>query len=192
MNHEFSELQELLGQTARELFSRDFPLDRMRDGYRTDEGYDTELWPSIVDLGWNSAPFPEEMGGTGGGLFDTVLLLEEMGKGYCVSPYPHSTIAAGLALVEADADLAQAIAADEAVVIPALTAADGVTQMASRDGDGAITLTDRRLVVAMGRAGDAICWSRWPTATRWPSSRRARTASVPRRCHPRAVSRSTT
>ncbi|MYA20765.1 MAG: acyl-CoA dehydrogenase [Chloroflexi bacterium] len=147
MNHEFSELQELLGQTARELFSRDFPLDRMRDGYRTDEGYDTELWPSIVDLGWNSAPFPEEMGGTGGGLFDTVLLLEEMGKGYCVSPYPHSTIAAGLALVEADADLAQAIAADEAVVIPALTAADGVTQMASRDGDGAITLTDRRLVV---------------------------------------------
>ncbi len=148
MNHEFSELQELLGQTAREFFSRDFPLDRMRDGYRNDDGYDTELWPNIVELGWNSAPFPEEMGGTGGGLFDTVLLLEEMGKGYCVSPYPHSTIAAGLALVEADPGLAQAIADGEAVVIPALTAADGGPAQEAARGDGdAVTLTDRRLVV---------------------------------------------
>ena len=147
MNHEFNELQELLGQTAREFFARDFPLDRMRDGYRADEGYDTELWPNMVELGWNSAPFPEEMGGTGGGLFDTVLLLEEMGKGYSVSPYPHSTIAAGLPLVEADPDLAQSIADGEAVAIPALTADAGTTQMASRGAGGAITLTDRRLVV---------------------------------------------
>ena len=44
MDHEFSELQELLGTTARDFFSRDFPLDRMRDGYRSDEGHDTELW----------------------------------------------------------------------------------------------------------------------------------------------------
>ena len=147
MNHEFNELQELLGQTAREFFARDFPLDRMRDGYRADEGYDTELWPNMVELGWNSAPFPEEMGGTGGGLFDAVLLLEEMGKGYSVSPYPHSTIAAGLPLVEADPDLAQSIADGEAVAIPALTADAGTTQMASPGADGAITLTDRRLVV---------------------------------------------
>ena len=147
VNHEFSELQELLGQTAREFFSRDFPLERMRDGYRADAGYDTELWPSIIDLGWNSAPFPEELGGTGGGVFDAVLLLEEMGKGYCVSPYPHSTIAAGLALLEADPDLAQAIADGEAVVIPALTAADDVTQEAARGDGDAVTLSDRRLVV---------------------------------------------
>lgn len=127
MDHEFSEIQELLGQTARDFFSREFPLDRMRDAYRSDEGYDPDLWPSIVELGWNSAPFPEEMGGTGGGLLDVALLIEEMGKGYCVSPFTHSTVAAGLALVDAEPDLAKSIAEGEAIVIPALTAADGAS-----------------------------------------------------------------
>ena len=135
MDHRFSELQELLGQTAREFFARDFPPDRMRDGYRSEDGYDAALWPEIVGLGWNAAPFPEAMGGTGGGLFDAALLLEEMGRGFCVSPYPHSTIAAGLALAGgADPALAQAVAGGEAVVVPALTAADGGGAPANESG----------------------------------------------------------
>ena len=58
------------------------------------------------------------MGGTGGGPLDVALLLEEMGRAFCVSLYPHSTVAAGIALVDADPELAQSIAESEAVVIP--------------------------------------------------------------------------
>ena len=87
MDHEFSEVQELLGQTAREFFSRDYPLDRMRDIFRTPAGYDADIWRNMVELGWTAAPFPESMGGTGGGFLDSVLLLEEIGKGCATSPY---------------------------------------------------------------------------------------------------------
>ena len=148
MNHEFSELQELIAQTGREFFARDFPRDRMRDAYRSDEGYDADLWPSIVELGWSSAPFPEAMGGTGGGLLDVALLLEEMGKGFAVSPFPHSPIAAGLALLEADPELAQAIAGGEAVVIPALTSAEGGRPELSGGGsNGSLTVSGRAVTV---------------------------------------------
>lgn len=112
----------MLGQTAREFFSRDYPLDRIRDIYRSDEGYDPALWTGMQGLGWTTAPFPEEMGGTGGGLLDSALIVEEMGKGCAATPYVHSTVAAGLALVEADAELANAIANGDATVIPAMTA----------------------------------------------------------------------
>lgn len=142
VNHEFSELQEMLGQTARELFTRDYPMDRMRDIRRSDLGYDPDLWSSMVELGWNAAPFPEAMGGTGGGFMDVTLLLEEMGKACAASPFLHSTVASGLAILDADADLAAAIAEGSAVVIPALTA----SVQESGSGD-AVTLTGEAVSV---------------------------------------------
>ena len=122
MDHEFNEVQELLAQTARDFFARAFPMDRIRDAHRSAEGFDAELWPAVRELGWSSAPFPEAMGGGGGGLLDVALVLEEMGKGCAASPFPHSTVAAGLALVDAAPGLARQVAAGEATVIPALTA----------------------------------------------------------------------
>ena len=121
MDHEFNEVQELLAQTARDFFARDFPMDRIRDGHRSDAGFDEALWPAFQELGWSAAAFPESMGGSGGGLLDIALIIEEMGKGCAASPFVHSTVAAGLALVDASPDLAARVASGEATVIPAIT-----------------------------------------------------------------------
>lgn len=121
MDHEFNEVQELLAQTARDFFSRDFPMDRIRDAHRSDAGYDEALWPALQELGWSGAAFPESMGGGGGGLLDLAQVIEEMGKGCAASPFLHSTVAAGLAIVDAAPDLAAQVAAGEATVIPALS-----------------------------------------------------------------------
>ena len=121
MDHEFNEVQELLAQTARDFFARAFPMDRIRDAHRFGDGFDAELWPALQELGWSSAPFPESMGGSGGGLLDIALVIEEMGKGCAATPFLHSTVAAGLALVDADPGLAQRVASGDATVIPAIT-----------------------------------------------------------------------
>jgi alkylation response protein AidB-like acyl-CoA dehydrogenase len=73
------------------------------------------------------------MGGTGGGFLDSVLLLEEIGKGCATSPYVHSVIASGLALADVDAGLAGAIAEGKAVAIPVLN----LEGSASASGDKA-------------------------------------------------------
>ena len=137
MDHRFSEVQELLGRTARDFFAREFPLDRIREGHRSEAGYDEALWPAIRELGWTRAPFPEELGGGGGGLLDAALVIEEMGKGCCASPFTHST-AAGLALAEADPALARAVAEGEATAIPALAAPAGREAPAAFAGGGAV------------------------------------------------------
>src|SRR5687768_8842669 len=118
MDHRFSEFQEMLGQTARDFFARDYPVDRMRDIYRSPEGYEEQMWRSMLELGWTAAPFPEAIGGMEGSMLDVALLIEEMGKGACVSPFNH-TISVGLALAEANPEFATQVASGEAVVVPA-------------------------------------------------------------------------
>lgn len=71
-------MQELLGRTARDFFAREFPLDRIREGHRSEAGYGEALRPAIRELGWTRAPFPEEMGGGGGGLLGAALVIEEI------------------------------------------------------------------------------------------------------------------
>ena len=142
MDHEFNEVQELLAQTARDFFSRSFPMDRIRDAHRSDDRFDAELWPAVQELGWSGAPFPESMGGSGGGLLDIALVIEEMGKGCGATPFVHSTVAAGLALVDAHPDLAQQVASGDATVIPALT---GHAEDQPHVADG--TLSGRALAV---------------------------------------------
>ena len=144
MDHRFSEFQEMLGQTARDFFSREYPLDRMRDIYRGPGGYDEGLWRQMLELGWTAAPFPEAIGGMEGSLLDVALLLEEMGKGAAVSPFNH-TIAAGLALTEAAPEVATQVAGGEAVVIAApARVPNGGSALPSLQGS---TLSGRLLAV---------------------------------------------
>jgi len=118
MDLTLNDSQKLLVDSAQRFFERSYPLDRMRDIYLMQEMPDPHLWREICDLGWNAAAFPEEVGGFDGGLVDAMLLLIEMGRNACVTPYAHSTVAAGLALRGIDDALCIAIANSEAVVLP--------------------------------------------------------------------------
>ena len=117
MDYELTEPQRLLKRTAADFFSREYPLDRLREFRHDRDSNERELWSALSGMGWNAAPFSEEVGGYPGSFMDAAVLLEEMGRGACASPFVHSTIAAGLALVAAEHDLAGAIAGGEAVVV---------------------------------------------------------------------------
>lgn len=118
MDLELKESQQMLVGAAHRFLERSYPLERMRQMFLIDGVFDPALWSQICDLGWNAAPFSESVGGYEGSLVDGMLLLIEMGQNVCATPYPHSTIAAGLALAAAQSRVASAIAQSQAVVIP--------------------------------------------------------------------------
>ncbi|MBN9494659.1 acyl-CoA/acyl-ACP dehydrogenase [bacterium] len=119
MDYELNEPQRLLKRAAADFFAREYPLDRMRDFRHDPDTNERELWTAISAMGWNAAPFSEEIGGYPGSFMDAAVLLEEMGRGACASPFVHSAVAAGLALAEVNHPLVKAIAAGDAVTVMA-------------------------------------------------------------------------
>jgi alkylation response protein AidB-like acyl-CoA dehydrogenase len=52
-------------------------------------------WTHFAELGWLTVPFTEEVGGFGGSIVDTCVLMEEFGKVLVVEPYWPSIVLAG-------------------------------------------------------------------------------------------------
>jgi alkylation response protein AidB-like acyl-CoA dehydrogenase len=135
MDLELSNTQKSLVDSARRFFARQYPLERMRQIYLLNDEFERALWRDICDLGWNAAALPVSIGGFDGGLVEAQLLLAEMGRGGCVTPYPHSSVAAAVPLAAVDGGLATSIAESGMVVMP-------VPLSLMRD---APTLTGRRI-----------------------------------------------
>jgi alkylation response protein AidB-like acyl-CoA dehydrogenase len=55
------------------------------------------LWSTLVDLGWTGLLVPEDQGGTGAGLLETCIVLEQMGRIPLPGPFFSSAVAATLA-----------------------------------------------------------------------------------------------
>lgn len=119
MDHALTEGQALLQRSAADFFAKEFPLDRVRDFRLDPDANQRELWKHIGAMGWNAAAFDEDIGGYPGSFMEAAVILEQLGHGAAPTPFPHSTLAAGLALAAAKPELATAIADNEAVVVAA-------------------------------------------------------------------------
>jgi 3-oxocholest-4-en-26-oyl-CoA dehydrogenase beta subunit len=131
--------QQLLVNTAREFLRRQCPPSAMAESVASERGFSAELWKEISVLGWPGLLVPAEYGGSGGGMLDVTLLLEEMGRACFASPYTQSAVVAAI-LIANSGSAAQrerqlaALASGERIVVLALT-----EESASIDGE-AITL----------------------------------------------------
>ncbi|HZX67682.1 MAG TPA: acyl-CoA dehydrogenase family protein, partial [Candidatus Elarobacter sp.] len=54
-------------------------------------------WPTFAELGWLAIGAPDDLGGFGGPL-ETLLLMEQFGRGLVVSPYVSQVVLAGTIL----------------------------------------------------------------------------------------------
>ncbi len=105
MDFTLTEEQQLLRSAARDFLSQEWPVSEMRrclDG----EGKQAadELWPKIVELGWPALLIDEEYDGLGQGVFDLVVLMEEMGRKVIPGTFFSSGVAAALALQRMGSD----------------------------------------------------------------------------------------
>jgi alkylation response protein AidB-like acyl-CoA dehydrogenase len=102
MNFDFSDDQQAIKRTARDLLADRFKPDTVRE-LAEGERYDDAHWQEVAGLGWAGIFVGEEHGGQGLGTVELAILAEELG--YTVAPLPFlSNAAAGLALEHSGSD----------------------------------------------------------------------------------------
>ncbi len=98
MDFSFSEEQELLRKTARNLFRDHCPTSLVREMEEDPRGYDSELWRRMAALDWMGLPFSTQYGGADGSFLDLAVLLEEVGRAMAPVPFFSSVVLGGLPL----------------------------------------------------------------------------------------------
>jgi alkylation response protein AidB-like acyl-CoA dehydrogenase len=95
MDFSFSEEQGLLQDSIQRYIQNSYTFDARQKLLKTEDGFSRENWASFAELGWLGLPFSEESGGFGGTAVETMIMMEEFGKGLVVEPYVSTVIMAG-------------------------------------------------------------------------------------------------
>ena len=101
MNFEFTEEQQMVRDSIARFVQDDYDWDTRRDIVASESGISDKAWQTFAELGWLSIPFAEEDGGFGGNIVDTMVIMEEIGKGLIVEPYLPSVLLFGGLLARA-------------------------------------------------------------------------------------------
>ena len=100
MNFTFSDDQNSIRELACQIFS-DRASDEFLLGFsRTDETYDETLWQTLAGQGLLGVAIPESAGGTGLGLTELCMVLEEQGRRVAPIPLFSSLVLGGLPIAE--------------------------------------------------------------------------------------------
>ena len=83
-----SEDQKLLKQSAADFVNNESPVSRVREirDSADHQGFSSELWVKMAELGWQAIPFAEEYGGLGMGMTEMATVLEECGRNLVPEP----------------------------------------------------------------------------------------------------------
>ncbi|MFT5710971.1 MAG: alkylation response protein AidB-like acyl-CoA dehydrogenase [Halioglobus sp.] len=107
MNFDFTEEQIMLRDSVERYMREDYDFDTRRSIAESELGMSKENWQTFAELGWLSIPFAEQHGGFGGDAVDTMLVMEEFGKGLLVEPYLATVVLFGGALQKSGNKAAQ-------------------------------------------------------------------------------------
>jgi alkylation response protein AidB-like acyl-CoA dehydrogenase len=101
MDFSFTEEQDSLRDSVRKLVEKDYSFSARAALLKSELGFSKRLYKLYAELGWTALPFSEADGGLGGKAVDTMIVLEELGKGLVLEPYLTSIIFAGGLLKQA-------------------------------------------------------------------------------------------
>ena len=87
MNFNLSEEQILIRDSIARFVSENYAFDQRNAVVAMEHGFSAEHWQQFAELGWLSIPFAEEHGGFGGGPVDTMVIMQEFGRGLVAEPY---------------------------------------------------------------------------------------------------------
>ena len=131
MDFSLTEEQALIRDSVEQFVSKAYAFEDRRRFSQLEFGFAPQNWEQFAELGWLAIPFDEADGGFDGGPVESILMMQEFGKGLVVEPYLATIVLAGGALKRSpNSDL-------KARLLPALI--DGSAQAAlafAEDGAG--------------------------------------------------------
>ena len=104
MEFNYSEEQLALQDTLQRFISRDYDFDKRRAYSASPLGYSAAAWSQYAELGLLALPFPEDFGGLSGTAVDTMLVMEQFGKGLLLEPYLSTVVICGGLIGDAGSD----------------------------------------------------------------------------------------
>ncbi len=123
MDFKLTQEQQMLQDMATRLVRDTYDFEAREQYAQSDEGFSRSFWQQLAELGLTAVPFPEALGGFGGGGVDTMLLMTEFGRGLCLEPYVESVVYAGGLLMQlaspAQQDLLQQVVSGQLMLSPA-------------------------------------------------------------------------
>lgn len=163
MDFNYSEMQQMLVDSASKLIADTYTLDDLRAQKHRANGLNQENWAQFAKMGWLALLLPEDAGGLGCPFEDAVVLNTVLGKGLSVEPFV-STAVIGCELIAAlpDEDMRATLLrgiAEGGVRIalahgePGERYGDGGARktIAKAEGDG-FTLSGQKMLVLDGAA----------------------------------------
>jgi alkylation response protein AidB-like acyl-CoA dehydrogenase len=110
----------------------------------------TDVWPQFAELGWLAIGAPDELGGFGGPL-ETLIVMEQLGRGKVVSPYVSQVVLAGTILRAAGCSelLGRLVEGEERFTV-------AYEEPHARYDPSAVTTTAVRTSTSSVQAGDAF------------------------------------
>ena len=98
MNFELSEEQKTIQQSVERFVQENYDLTNRVKISSEDPGYSQDYWTAMAELGWLGLAFSEEDGGFGGNQIDTLVLMEQFGKGLVLEPFLANIVLGGGAI----------------------------------------------------------------------------------------------
>jgi alkylation response protein AidB-like acyl-CoA dehydrogenase len=166
MDFNFSEEQQLLGDTVQRFVREHYTFEKRREILQSKQGWSREMWGQIAALGLTAINVPEKHGGLGGGPVETMLVMNAVGAALVLEPYLGAAVLTPALLTRIDdekaaADLLPDIASGERIVIVAHQEPNTrgelnhVATRAEKSGDGYV-LDGRKSVIAHADAADEL------------------------------------
>jgi alkylation response protein AidB-like acyl-CoA dehydrogenase len=162
----FTEEQELLRDSARRFLDSECDTRFVRARMAEPAAVTNEFWRKLAEQGWLGIVYPEEESGSGLGLVDLVVLMEEMGRVVMPGPFLSTVLLGGAAIAEAGAPAQRRqwlpqIVAGSAKAALAWTEpnlrwdAAGIT-LRARDAGGGFALSGTKLFVGDAHLADTL------------------------------------
>jgi alkylation response protein AidB-like acyl-CoA dehydrogenase len=168
MNFDPTEEQQLLAASIARFVERDYTFEARRAIAASHQGWSSDVWRTMADLGLLGLTLPAEHGGFGGGAMDAMALMEAIGGALIVEPWL-PTVALGARLVaKAGSDIQKQLLANVAEGRRTMAFAHAeaaarhslahVAARAGANGDGFV-LNGTKRAVANAHAADTLAIS---------------------------------
>ncbi len=95
MDFDLSDDQRLLKDSVDRLIADRYTFDARKKIMAEPGGWSRNMWAQFAELGLLGLPFPESVGGFGGGPVETMLVMEAIGRGLVLEPFLATVILGG-------------------------------------------------------------------------------------------------
>lgn len=128
MDIKLSEEQVQLQDMARKFMDKHCTFDTVRGiELESDLGFSREMWQQFAEMGWLGMIVPEDFEGMGMGMLDLVVLIRELGRHVCPSPFLYTAVLAADLITQAGSD------DQKARILPRIVAGESIHTFAYQE-----------------------------------------------------------